>query len=65
MSSACFSGQPSSHAIGSSSMLRKTKRVVGHMHFSGDKGIPMSLAAWSTAWRLDTQISELGGPNVK
>ena len=46
-------------------MPRKTKQVVGPTHFSGDNGIPMSLAAWSIALRRDAQIVEFGGPNVK
>ena len=66
MSSACLSdGKQAVMRMESSSMPRKTRQVVGPTHFSGDNGIPMSLATWSIASRHDVQIVELGGPNVK
>ena len=45
-------------------MPRKTKQVVGPTHLSGDKGMPISFAALSTALRRDAQMSEFGGPSV-
>ena len=44
----------------SNSITKKIKHVVGPTHFSGDKGMPISVAAWSIAFKREAQISDEG-----
>ena len=48
MSSVCLSvGSRAVMRTESNSMPRKIKHVVGPTHLSGDKGLPISITAWS------------------
>ena len=48
------------------SMPRKIRQVVGPTHSSGDRGMPISVAAWSIAFKRVAHISVAGGgPKVK
>ena len=47
------------------SMPRKIRQVVGPTHSSGDRGMPISVAAWSIAFKRVAHISVAGGSQSK
>ena len=49
----------------SSSIPGNTKRVEGPSHFSGARGMPVSLAAWSIASKHLAQSLDPAEPSVK